>query len=76
MGTEALSLCVGCDQHLVGRRHDGGTDPKQGAEGGVGRPPAIEAEDEFVEVGSEMALAEAVIDAERPSLEVGEDALI
>jgi hypothetical protein len=36
---------------------------------------AVEAEDEFVEVGLEIPAAQAVIDAQRPDLEVGEDAV-
>src|SRR3984893_11030668 len=34
---------------------------------------AVEAEDEFVEIGLEMRAAQAVIDAQSPDLEVGED---
>jgi len=35
--------------------------------------PAVEAEDEFVEVGLEVLAAQPVIDAQGPDLEVGED---
>ena len=36
---------------------------------------AIEADNEFVEVGLEMPAAQAVIDAQSPDLEVGEDSV-
>ena len=52
-----------------------GGDAEQGAEGGVAGAAAIEAEDELVEVGLEMPAAQAVIDAQGPDLEVGEDAV-
>src|SRR5246127_2854014 len=35
--------------------------------------PAVEAEDEFIEVGLEVLAAQPVIDAQGPDLEVGED---
>ena len=35
--------------------------------------PAVEAEDEFIEVGLEVFAAQPVIDAQGPDLEVGED---
>ena len=35
--------------------------------------PAVEAESELVEVGLQVLRAQAVVDAERPGLEVGED---
>ncbi len=41
----------------------------------MGCAPAIEAEDELVEVGLEMGAAEAMVDAERPCLEVRDDAV-
>jgi hypothetical protein len=50
-----------------------GGDAEQGAEGGVAGAAAVEAEDELVEVGLEMPAAQAVIDAQGPDLEVGED---
>ena len=50
-----------------------GGDGEQGAEGGVPCAAAIEAEDEFIKVGLEMPAAQAVIDAQSPDLEVGED---
>ncbi len=36
---------------------------------------AVEAEDEFIEVGLQVLGPQAVVDAERPGLEVGEDAV-
>jgi hypothetical protein len=36
---------------------------------------AVEAEDELVEIGLEMLAAQAVVDAQGPHLEVGEDAV-
>ena len=43
-----------------------GGDAEQRAEGGVARAAAVEAKDEFVEVGLEMPAAQAVIDAQSP----------
>src|SRR3954451_22480668 len=45
------------------------------AEGGVSGAASVEAEDELVEVGLEVFAAQTMIDAERPALEVGEDAV-
>src|ERR671932_1340712 len=45
------------------------------AEGGVPGATSVEAEDELVEVGLEVFATQAVIDAEGPALEVGEDAV-
>src|SRR6478609_5970780 len=50
-------------------------DAEERAEGGVSSAAPIEAEDELVEVGLEVFATQAVIDAERPALEVGEDAV-
>ena len=52
-----------------------GGDAEQGAEGGMPGAAAVEAEDELVEIGLEMLAAQAVIDAQGPDLEVGEDAV-
>ena len=52
-----------------------GGDAKQGAEGGVTCSAAVEAEDELVEIGLEVLAAQAVIDAQGPDFEVGEDAV-
>src|SRR3954469_4754231 len=48
---------------------------EEAGEGGLRRAAAIEAEGELVEVGLEVLLAQAVIDAQRPPLRVGEDAV-
>src|SRR5712671_8025898 len=37
--------------------------------------PAVEAEDEFIEIGLEVLAAQPVVDAQGPDLEVGEDAV-
>ena len=37
--------------------------------------PAVEAEDEFIEVGLEVLAAQPVIDAQGPGLEVGKDSV-
>src|SRR5689334_23728681 len=39
----------------------------------MSRAPAVEAEDEFVEVALEVFAAQAMVDAQGPDLEVGED---
>jgi len=39
----------------------------------VSGAPAVEAEDEFIEVGLEVLAAQPVVDAQGPNLEVGED---
>ena len=50
-----------------------GGDAEQGSECGVPGAPAVEAEDEFIEVKLEVLAAQPVIDAQGPDLEVGED---
>src|SRR3954470_16562687 len=50
-------------------------DAEERAEGGVSGAASVEAEDELVEVGLEVFPTQAVIDAERPALEIGEDAV-
>src|SRR6476646_11152448 len=50
-------------------------DAEERAEGGVSGAASVEAEDELVEVGLEVFATQAVIDAERPALEVGDDAV-
>jgi len=49
-------------------------DLEQG-EGGLARLAPVEAERELVEVGLEMRPSQAVVDAERPGLQVGGDAV-
>jgi hypothetical protein len=41
----------------------------------VTRATAVESEDEFVEIALEVFPSQAVVDAERPGLQVGEDAM-
>src|SRR3954451_18162097 len=48
-------------------------DAEERAEGGVSGAASVEAKDELVEVGLEVFATQAVIDAERPALEIGED---
>ena len=50
-----------------------GGDAEQGSECGVPGAPAIEAKDEFIEVGLEVLAAQPVIDPQGPNLEVGKD---
>ena len=50
-----------------------GGDAEQGAECGVPGAAAVEAEDELVEIGLQVPAAQAVVDAQGPHLEVGED---
>src|SRR5512147_3307971 len=70
-----LRRCFRLDQHVVGGGHFGDGDVEQGAEGGVPSVAAIEAKGEFVEIGLQVFPAQAVIDAECPAFEVGEDAM-
>jgi len=51
----------------------GGGDAEEGSERSVPGAAAVEAEDEFIEVGLEVLAAQPVIDAQGPDLEVGED---
>src|SRR5215210_3338863 len=50
-------------------------DAEERAEGGVSGAASVEAEDELIKVGLEVFATQAVIDAERPAFEVGEDAV-
>ena len=52
-----------------------GADAEQGSEGGMASAAAVETEHKLIEVGLNMPAAQAVIDAERPDFEVGEDAV-
>ena len=47
-------------------------DSAEGFEGGVAE---VEMEDELVEIGLQVLAVSTVVDAERPCLEVGEDAV-
>jgi len=48
-------------------------DAEQGSECGMPGAPAVEPEDEFIEVGLEMLAAQPVVDAQGPNLKVGEN---
>src|SRR5215213_2638938 len=50
-------------------------DAEERAKGGVSSAASVEAEDELVEIGLKVFATQAVIDAERPALEIGEDAM-
>src|SRR6516165_7469542 len=52
-----------------------GGDAEQRAKCGVPGTAAVEAEDELVEIGLQMLAAQAVVDTQRPDLEVREDAV-
>src|SRR3954466_8845071 len=47
-------------------------DAEERAEGGMSGAAPVEAEDDLDEVGLEVFATQAVIDAERPALEIGE----
>lgn len=63
-GQGGSSHCFRCDQHAVGDRLAGEADRQQGAQGSVGRPAAVEADDEFVEAGLKALAPEPEITAE------------
>ena len=50
-------------------------DAEQRTEGGMPGTAAVEAEDELVEIGLQVLAAQAVIDAQGPDFEIGEDAV-
>src|SRR5512144_2183671 len=72
---KGLCRCFRFDQHVVGGGHFGEGDAEKGTEGGVSGVAAVEAKGEFVEIGLQVFAAQAVIDAERPAFEVGEEAM-
>src|SRR4051794_41737138 len=51
------------------------SDTEERAERSVSGAASVEAEDELVEVGLEVFSTQAMIDAERPALEISEDAV-
>ena len=51
----------------------GGGDAEKRSEGGMPIAAPVEAEDELVEIGLKVFAAQAVVDAQGPDLEVGED---
>src|SRR3954468_23196384 len=60
------------DQDVVGGGLEGEAEAEQALEGGGGRPAAIGAEDELVEIRLQVLRPQAVIDPERPPLRVRE----
>ena len=54
---KALYHCLRWDQHAVGKGLVRGGDAEQGPERGVAGTAAVEAENEFIEVGLEMLAA-------------------
>src|SRR3989442_815562 len=73
-GFFCLSGLLRTVQHVVGRRAvDAGGETEEGLEGGHRGPPAVEAEGELVEVHLEVVVADAVVGAGEPSLEVAKD---
>ena len=57
----------------VGRCVDVASDAEKGAEGIEWVEPPVEAECELIEVGLEMLVADAVVGAGQPGLQVGKD---
>src|SRR3954452_22648891 len=60
------------DQHLVGGGLEGEAEAEEPVEGSGWVAPAVEPEHELVEVGLQVLLAQAVVDAQRPPLRVRE----
>ena len=58
------------NQHVVRSWGCTGTDAEERIERSMPRPAAIEAEHELVEVVLEVRLAQSVVDAQTPALEV------
>src|SRR6516162_11023238 len=74
---EALRLSLCCERHqrVVSERLVPGYKTEEGGKGGVSITAAIEAVDKLVEIGLQMPAAQAMMDAQGPDFEVGEDAL-
>ena len=70
-----LYLCRERDQRVVRDGLVPGYGAEKGGKSRVSITAAIEAEDELVEIGLEMRAAQAMVDAQSPDVEVGEDAL-
>ena len=71
MWQTAYCLCFRCNQHVVSERAADRGDAKQRSEHSVARAAAVE--DELVEVRLAVAAAQAMIDAQRPDLDVRKD---
>ena len=61
------------DQHAVGKGFCIGGAAEERAESSVAGFAAVEAKDELIEIGLQMLATQPVVDASRPSFEVGED---
>jgi hypothetical protein len=72
--TRRWALCLP-NQRPVTHRPRSQPDPKQHVEGDTIVPSPIPSEDEFIEVRLQVGATEAVVDAERQPLEIGEDAV-
>lgn len=72
---EGLCLSVRCDQHIVGRGFEVESDGKKPCEVGMSVIALDELEHELVEIGLQITSAQAMVDADRPDLEAGEDAM-
>ena len=62
-GAKGLCVSFRLDQLVVCDVFAGDGDAEQGAEGGVSGAPAVEAEDELVEVGSQVLATQPMVDA-------------
>ena len=58
------------DQHVVGSWSGAGTDAEEGIECGMACPAPIEAEHELIQIVLEVRLAQPMVNAEAPALEV------
>ena len=72
---EGISCCFRRDQRLVSDGFGPRPDSEKAVEGGMAASTSVEAEADLVPVGSQMLVAQAVVDAEGPGLEVGDDAM-
>ena len=61
------------DQHVVGKGFCIGGEAEERAESSVAGFAAVEAKDELIEIGLQILATQPVVDASRPSFEVGED---
>ena len=61
------------DQHTVGKGFCIGGEAEERAESSVAGFAAVEAKDELIELGLQMLTTQPVVDASRPSLQVGKD---
>ena len=71
--TNRLCTWLRFDQHAVGKGFCIGGEAEERAESSVAGFAAVEAKDELIEIGLQMLATQPVVDASRPSFEVGED---